>query len=184
MKALFSVIVLMFSFSIFAQNGFSGGNVGPKPTDEARTMLELIRDRVNNPRLNANNSGGFHGGNVGPKPDSNLFQNGTNSAAHGLTGGTIGFKPTTNSATNIDLGALGGQVTQDQIRAFKTEVDAFNARTANKGDEEVLPTRLHIESINLSSDEVTEITLKDGSVVKVEDLQEFVRQKMKEKLNR
>lgn len=209
MKKLIYLICVLASFSITAQEGgFEGGNYGgPKPTGSTRTLLEELRLRTAPPTLSINRGGGVSigGGIGGPTPidDSRLNPNtgggfggygggprkldltpgdlNAGSVATGGSSGLPGTKPTTNSATINRIGAIGSTYSHDQAVSILTNARDLINRKYDK--EEVLPTRLHIESINLSSDEVTEITLKDGSVVKVEDLQEFVRQKMKEKLN-
>jgi hypothetical protein len=157
-KTLIIILNFWLVSATFAQGGggMTGGTIGPKPTDDTRVLIEILRDRASNPLLNNSGGGGFGGG-VPPRP-----------------------RPTTGDSTHTRTITLGGHsvtVDQRELDALKTDGLRNNKR------EEVLPTRLHIESINLSSDEVSEITLKDGSVVKVEDLQEFVREKMKSKLN-
>lgn len=180
MKTLFFFLQLFFLTTAFGQNGLTGGTIGPKPTNDSRTILEIIRGRADNPRLNANDSNGFSGGNVGPRPVNDSLLNNSGGGVGGIGGGPKPGNYTRTANANPN-GVIGSMYNHDQAVSVLTNASDLINRKYDK--EEVLPTRLHIESINLSSDEVTEITLKDGSVVKVEDLQEFVRQKMKEKLN-
>lgn len=49
--------------------------------------------------------------------------------------------------------------------------------------EQIAPMRLYFDQIQLESSEVSEVTLKDGTVVTTRELQEFAKEVIKKKLN-
>lgn len=187
MKLLISIFFMTLSLSVFSQGGgYEGGNVGPKPTNDTKPLIDIIRDSnhplmnrdrnsIPNPsRPNGLNGNGTGGGHTAPdKFDSEATGGNVLPMAH------IDSPRTTTRRTNTTASDLTNMnYTPEQIQEFMNDANNYFARARNND----LPLRLSFESISLTSDEVSEITLKDGSVVKVDELQEFVREKMKQKL--
>jgi|GEM_PF-5632871 hypothetical protein len=59
----------------------------------------------------------------------------------------------------------------------------INVPDVSNNQEQTAPLRLYFDQIQLKSSEVSEVTLKDGTVVTTQELQEFAKEIIKKKLN-
>lgn len=163
MKKLISTFIL-FSFTsiCLAQ---SGGFTGGTHTGSGRSMRDFQDQRQS--LIDS-----FMGSR---DPRNNIGQDGPGSTP--IDGDDIGnVRDNQDSQPQVDSRRV---FPYDNSQNYKIDVPEPNGEQ----EQETAPLRLYFDQIQLDSNEVSEVTLKDGTVVTTRELQEFAKKVIIKKLN-
>lgn len=186
MKNIIMIFALLSSISLYGQGKITGGNGDSRVSQSFQRQHQALIDSFRNSRNDQqsdfdNNAFDLNSRNNRDVPSDPT--RGDDSRPGKITGGNGSTQIPTPDRQYIDL-------VQDSLRQIdsrrltpnktgpsdKIEVpDTTKKRTA--------PMRLYFDQIHFESDDVSEVTLKDGTVVKTEELQDFAKEVIIKKLN-